>query len=430
MWGIVDSLGLKEGLQEFQEQFNKDAKQTIAASQFAKERGIDVQKLDEWQHDLEDKGQEIHERTIGAAVDILAKDETFKQLLEINQDPFEKSKSLDAEAPQDVIAEARETFVPSRPEPTAAPDDAIIATPPAASAVASVAAPVAGMPPSVVARAADLGPSPSADGTVEQGPAVAPAQSRAPMSEQCSAASPADRPRADQRTRHLEKEARELKAAGAAAEAQLAAVRARAAELEARWAELSGVSDDALRRAEEARQQVALLRRSVEEKDLQIAKADHSREHLMSERCRTQRQLEELEASFQERLQREISQKEQELLDEVSYLRKSKDAKDRRLRDLGNEKVELDKQLASADAAGGANREAMLQAHTAIARAFGEMETELPFTRLLDEPLLKFTAALFKQALFRRVFFGASAVMWIFALRQALWPNGDHSLLI
>eukprot|EP00435_Cladocopium_sp_Y103_P061462 s188_g23.t1 len=89
---LVENLGLKEGLAEFKEQFNKDAKTTIANTQFAKElveqeRGIDVAKLDEWGQQIQEqaihKTAELHERTIGRAVESLAQDETLAQLLEL-----------------------------------------------------------------------------------------------------------------------------------------------------------------------------------------------------------------------------------------------------------------------------------------------------------------------------------------------------------
>lgn len=46
-----------------------------------------------------------------------------------------------------------------------------------------------------------------------------------------------------------------------------------------------------------------------------------------------------------ERLQREVSQKEQELLDEVAYLRKAGEAKERRVQDLQAEKAALERRL-------------------------------------------------------------------------------------
>merc|ERR1740139_1612502 len=100
--GLVENLGLKEGLQEFRDQFNKDAKATIAETQFAQDRGIDVAKLDAWEQNIHEQGAdihertiakavekgaeigaEIHERTIARAVETLAQDETIAQLLEL-----------------------------------------------------------------------------------------------------------------------------------------------------------------------------------------------------------------------------------------------------------------------------------------------------------------------------------------------------------
>eukprot|EP00971_Amphidinium_carterae_P328336 6460149-Amphidinium_carterae.2 len=74
MWGIVETLGLKDGLSEFTDQFNKDAKVTIANQQWAKDRGIDVEKLNAWEKDLQKQRDDLSKRTIGAAVDALAKE--------------------------------------------------------------------------------------------------------------------------------------------------------------------------------------------------------------------------------------------------------------------------------------------------------------------------------------------------------------------
>lgn len=392
MWGIVDSLGLKDGIQDFQAQFNKDTKQTIAASQFAKDRGIDVHKLDELQQNLQQQGQELHERTIGAAVDVLAKDETIKQLLEIKLGSREDEEEL-GRADEQVIGVDSSFALPSSKVRACATTSSTASCPQA--------------PEAMLAEPPTLSVAPIVTATARS-----------------------DRPAtAEQRVRQLEAEVRELSAGRAAADTQLLATRRRAAELEARWAELSAVSEEGLLQADETKQQVALLRQAIEDKDSRLAKAQDAREQLANERSLAAQQLQELQASFQERLQREVSQKEQELLDEVSYLRQTSETKDRRLRDLGAEKALLEKR-AAALCAHEAGREAMLEAHTAIAKAFGDSAMEHPCVRLIDEPLLKFTALLFRQPLFRRVFYGASAVMWVFAFIHAIGPGTDHAVHI
>eukprot|EP00445_Apocalathium_hangoei_P029185 CAMPEP_0203930300 /NCGR_PEP_ID=MMETSP0359-20131031/69068_1 /ASSEMBLY_ACC=CAM_ASM_000338 /TAXON_ID=268821 /ORGANISM="Scrippsiella Hangoei, Strain SHTV-5" /LENGTH=163 /DNA_ID=CAMNT_0050859463 /DNA_START=78 /DNA_END=566 /DNA_ORIENTATION=+ len=84
--GLVDNLGLKEGLAEFKEQFNKDAKATIAETQFARDRGIDLAKLDAWEQKVQEQTEAVtaewKDRTIGLAVETLTKDETLAQLFD------------------------------------------------------------------------------------------------------------------------------------------------------------------------------------------------------------------------------------------------------------------------------------------------------------------------------------------------------------
>lgn len=404
MWDIVNSLGLKEGLQEFQEQFNKDTKQTIAASQFAKDRGIDVQKLDELEQNLKEQGKDLHERTIGAAVDVLAKDETIAQLLEIKPTSREGLEEPERDDEQVVGVDNSSGF--------------------ASSKVLASSAETLG-----VGACAATSSTASCPQFQETAAVASPALSTAPTAAKNVARSSQRPATAEQRVRQLEAEVRELSSARATAETQLSAARGRAAELEARWAELSSVSDDALLQAEETKQQVALLRQAIEDKDSRLAKAEDAREQLANERSLAAQQVQDLQASFQERLQREVSQKEQELLDEVAYLRQANETKDRRLRDIGDEKAVLEKRAAALSTQEG-GREAMLAAHTAIAKAFGDSATEHPCVRLIDEPLLKFTALLFRQALFRRVFYGASAVMWVFAFIHAISPSSDHAVHI
>jgi len=67
-----------------------------------------------------------------------------------------------------------------------------------------------------------------------------------------------------------------------------------------------------------------------------------------------------------------------------------------------------------------ADREALLDAHSAIAKAFGDVMAENPCLRVLDEPTLKFTALLFKQPILRRLYYIISVFLWVFALLHAI----------
>lgn len=217
-----------------------------------------------------------------------------------------------------------------------------------------------------------------------------------------------------QRARQLEVEARELAHHRRATEGRLEDLRARSAELEARWADISTEADDALRRADEAKQQAALLRRAMEEKDAKVRRGEEAKERSLAQKAEADRRRRELEAAFEEQLQREVSQKEQELLEEVAYLRKSVELKERRVQDLAAENKQLEPSFSPTGGGGeranflDRDREAMLEAHGSIAKAYGDAECE----RLT----LKMTGMLFKYPLFRRIFFGLSAAMWLFAL--------------
>jgi len=111
----------------------------------------------------------------------------------------------------------------------------------------------------------------------------------------------------------LEAENREAAANRATVEGKLAAARAHCKNLETRWADISGVSDDALQHAEEARQQVAALRRALKVKDGRIAEAEEACQRLTLEKESVELKRRDLEANFQKSLEREVSQKEQEL---------------------------------------------------------------------------------------------------------------------
>lgn len=212
---------------------------------------------------------------------------------------------------------------------------------------------------------------------------------------------------------------KQLSAALSASERQERAAKAQAADLEARWHQLSAVSDEALREADEAKQQALLLRRAVEEKDQREAQANEAREGLERRLLEAQTRADRLEATFQERLVREVSQKEQELIEEVSYLRKSAEVKEKRIQELTTQRALLERnELARR----GTSPDPMLEAHVAIAKAFGDVALETPLLRMVDEPTLKLTAALFRHPVLRRSFFAVSLVLWLFALRSAMSP--------
>jgi len=462
MWGIVDNLGIKEGIAEFKQQFNKDAKATIANTQFAKDRGIDVRTLDEMEQNITNKTLDLHDRTIGAAidsvgdtiggaVDALAKDETIAQLLEIKPEDDEKTQGSNQAEDSNASPMAGSTGEAARVDAVAGVStDAPADRQHADRSLEDAAGAAYRRDASTAPERSDEGVRPVLDRNTQrslmaEGAAVnrdsAPSAAPAPLSEAqpaspvmasaavassgSSATTSGRSQRNIERVRQLESEVREHTAARSAAEASLAHALARVSELEQQWAELSGVSDDALRQADEAKQQVVSLGRQVEEKDKQLAQAQDTCWQQASKRSHAEQQLQDLEASFQERLQRDISQKEQELLDEVSYLRKSVEVKEKRLQELAGEKATLEKRLMIRGGGldlghNSASREAMLEAHTAIAKAFGDVSAEHPCARLLDEPLLKFTAALFRQPIFRRVFYAASALIWAFSLTHAL----------
>jgi len=366
MWGIVENLGLKEGLSEFTDQFNKDAKTTIANTSFAKERGIDVARLDEWEEKIKEQSteqlSELHDRTIGLAVETLSQDDTLAQLLELKQAPAVE---------EDEVTGSRGGEGLSLPAADGPPE-----TEPASTETSEPVQPEEATPPA---------PAVQASGS--------------------TAGSQASTARAAKSVRQMEAEIRSLKTSRDEAEQRLAGAQSQSAEFEASLAEMSAVSDDALAQAEEAKQQAYLLRRAVEEKDARMLEATEAKSQLQMELGQVKKSFEDLEASFQERLVREVSQKEQELLDEVAYLRKTGEAKERRVQELQAEKAAMERRmLVKASAGSEAAGEVMLEAHTAIARAFGDMTMEHPCLRLVDEPTLKLMAVLFKQPPFRRMF--------------------------
>lgn len=382
-------MGLKEGFAEFKEQFNKDAKATIAATNFAKERGIDVTTLDAWEQSLQQQRNELHERTIGRAVDTLAKDETIAQLLELR--------------PLAAAVEEDEEEMPAA-EQGGQPGD---------SAVRVLS------PGTVLVSASVLDAAPA----VTAGAAIGDAAGTAAVLVGCEPGAAGSNV-----LRQLEGEIRERREAKLAAEVELAAARAQKTSLEARWAEIIAVSEDAAKGAQEAKQHAELLRTALEEKDAKLVETEDAKERMEMERQLLKRRHADLEAAFQERFQREVSQKEQELLDDVAYLRRSQEVREQRLQDLTADKERLQHIAVCATPAGGRlGAPGTVEAHLALARAFGHDDSaEHPCLRLWDEPALKLSSWLLKMPWLRRVFFLVTLVAWVVALRSALAPGASH----
>lgn len=218
-----------------------------------------------------------------------------------------------------------------------------------------------------------------------------------------------------ERLRRLEGEALELATATEQLEAELATTQADSAELQARWADISGISDDVLQEASEARRKASLLRRAIQGKEKIVAEKEKENQEVGEEgRRNAKAELASLEAAFNERLKLEVRQKEMQLQEEKLSLWKASEALEKRLNALNAEKACVEQRTMAAGTArsrslGG--HEAMLEAHLAIVQAFGEAAGSA-CCRSLDEPTLKVAALLFKQPMFRRVFFAFSATMW------------------
>eukprot|EP00929_Paragymnodinium_shiwhaense_P055988 TRINITY_DN28021_c0_g1_i1.p1 TRINITY_DN28021_c0_g1~~TRINITY_DN28021_c0_g1_i1.p1 ORF type:complete len:398 (-),score=131.81 TRINITY_DN28021_c0_g1_i1:47-1240(-) len=297
------------------------------------------------------------------------------------------------------------------------------------SAPQSLVAAVAG-----VAAAAATGAAAAATAASSAGSGVVAAVS-APRSSSSSAAPPSashggKQESAAERLARLEAEVRENKAAVAAAETQLAALQPNVVELEARWEEISVISNDALRQRERVLKQAAELRKQVDEKDASIASLRVSTEQVELEVMQSEEAHRSLQVGFQERLQREVLENERQLQSELASLRAADERRERQFKELTAQKTRLERLeaagKASAECGSVGNalsddvREAMCQAHYTIAKAFGDVSLEAPLMRVFDEPMLKFTAFLFKQPQFRRVFFGATAVIWAFGMLRAI----------
>ncbi|CAE8584153.1 unnamed protein product, partial [Polarella glacialis] len=367
------------------------------------ERGIDLAKLDEWEQTIEQKSWErageLHDRTIGFAVETLAQDETIAQLLDLKSAAGAVEPQSEYEDSESQVPDVQDS---SRPD---------------ANGTGSDAGSAASIPNSSHEVSSGTLTAPTAPSATEG--QSAPSRPTAPGAARATAGASRGE------LRQLDAEVKKLSAARDEAERRFSSAESLSMELEARLAEMSAVSDDALGQVEESKQQVSMLRRAVEEKDARLVAVQEAQQKLEDELLRDQGRLQQLEANFQERLQREVSQKEQELLEEVAYLRKTGELKEKRVQELQAEKAAVERRLLVR--VGDAGGDSMLEAHTAIARAFGDLSAEHPVLRVLDQPSLKLMAALFKTPPLRRVFFVASALVWLFALSQAVSPGSGGS---
>mmetsp|Transcript_23791 Transcript_23791/g.68673 ORF Transcript_23791/g.68673 Transcript_23791/m.68673 type:complete len:332 (-) Transcript_23791:78-1073(-) len=181
-----------------------------------------------------------------------------------------------------------------------------------------------------------------------------------------------------------------------------------AAALEARCTELSVVSDDALSQAEALRREGSSLQHQAQE------------EQAKSEAL--EREVERLRRLLGEAAEHQPPDAEggrlQELEGEVAYLRKALEVKEQKLQESLKDRACLQQRDLAEKAAARDPERGLLDAHTAIAAAFGDALSGPPIVRFFDEPLLRFTALLFKQPFFRRAFFASSAMTWLFVLHH------------
>lgn len=226
-------------------------------------------------------------------------------------------------------------------------------------------------------------------------------------------------------------EAAKISAQIADTEAETAAVRVRCEELQATWTDMSAASNDLLQTADENRRRATLLRKAIDKKREYRIEIEDRRKALLSEKEEVEQEFRKLESEFQERLQRAIGEKEQQLLEEKASLRASSDIAERRIHELIGEKAFIEQRILARGAAKGAGErragrhEAMLEAHMTIAHAFGNISSEHPCLRLIDEPTLKLTVLFFKQPLVRRIFFSFSILMWLFAIRFIFFSSSN-----
>lgn len=206
------------------------------------------------------------------------------------------------------------------------------------------------------------------------------------------------------------------------------AAREQSANLESRWGEIAAVSQDAAKNSSAAKEQIDSLRKALAQADTKLADALDMRETLETETAQLKQRHSKLEATFQESLNREVSQKEQELLDEVCYLRRSQAAKEKKVQDLQTELERLERRCGGLSVAAGAQGGKPLDAHIALSRAFGyDNNDEHPCLVLLDDPSIKMSRWLLRGPWFRRFFYIATAVFWLVALQSALKPqHGGH----
>jgi len=425
MWDIVGNLGIKDGIQEFREQFSKDAKVTIANSTFAKNRGLDVAALDDLEMNLENKlhqqTAELHARTVGAAVKTIARDETLAQLLDVkcsrevpcdsDELDFDLSQSVDSiDSPfagdatgaceAQHLGHAREAEGAYGGSSSAPLRDRF--SPPSAAVLDSVHA--------IQAGGHD---SPESPKHAQQPHLLA-------GSSVVSSAGNSAR-RADENARRLEEEVARITAANKALENQLAAAIAENLELQSRWSQISTVSDEAFRESETAKQEASVFRRAVEERDTRIVELQDALEGSELENVKLREKVEEFQSQFQDRLESQVTQRELELTKEVDYLRKAVEAKEKKIETMSAKTERRASQSFDISAPrSAADREALLDAHSAIAKAFGDVMAENPCLRVLDEPTLKFTALLFKQPILRRLYYIISVFLWVFALLHAI----------
>mmetsp|Transcript_26734 Transcript_26734/g.70215 ORF Transcript_26734/g.70215 Transcript_26734/m.70215 type:complete len:431 (-) Transcript_26734:470-1762(-) len=422
MWDIVGNLGIKDGIQEFREQFSKDAKVTIANSTFAKNRGLDVAALDDLEMNLENKlhqqTAELHARTVGAAVKTIARDETLAQLLDVQcsrEVPCE-SDELDLDLSQSVDS----IDSPFAGDATGACEPQHLGAGEAEGAYGSSSAPLRDrFSPSAAVldsvRTIQAGGHDSPESPKHAQQPHLPAGSSAGSSVGSSAR------RADENARRLEEEVARITAANKALENQLAAASAENLELQSRWSQISTVSDEAFRESEAAKQEACAFRRAVEERDTRIVELQEALEGSELENVTLREKVEEIQSQFQDRLESQVTQRELELTEEMDYLRKAVEAKEKKIETMSAKTERRASQSFDISAPrSAADREALLDAHSAIAKAFGDVMAENPCLRVLDEPTLKFTALLFKQPLLRRLYYIISVFLWVFALLHAI----------
>mmetsp|Transcript_39445 Transcript_39445/g.91503 ORF Transcript_39445/g.91503 Transcript_39445/m.91503 type:complete len:347 (-) Transcript_39445:60-1100(-) len=240
----------------------------------------------------------------------------------------------------------------------------------------------------------------------------------------------------------LQVELREAKAELAKTKTELTKAKTQLGTLEARCSELSALSDEALSQTEALRRERALWKQRAEELESAGRESSSSEERAeaAARECASwQQKAEELEAAERaardlvaaataekERLSKELAEARQEprlqeLADEVAYLHKSLEAKEQKLQEVTREKECLQQRsVAGKTAARDPESGHLFDAHTAIAAAFGDSLSGPPVVRCFDEPILRFTAFLFRQRFLRMTFFASSMLIWVYALHHII----------